>query len=227
MKGSSAIACIDGQDFLIGTPSGNGNGALCAGAPRRLNSMDLERYRARVLNSYALVAYLPEPLGSFFDNLSKELVPGCKPRSHITLLPPRHLSGTLQEAQATLRKVTADLEPFELEITSIEIFDVTSVVYADIGQGRNHLLDIHRRLNVNALHFTEQFAFHPHITLAIDATADDIPDLVEHAREEWAAYPHPRRFLVDNLHLVHNVALGNWEDVSMYPLSALAHVRSR
>lgn len=198
-----------------------------ADRPCRLNSMDLERYRARVLNSYALVAYLPEPLGSFFDNLSKELIPHCKPRSHITLLPPRHLDGPLSEAKTTLERVTAELAPFELEITSIEVFDVTSVVYAAIGDGRERLLHIHKLLNVGALQYAERFPFHPHITLAIDGAPEDIPALVEHARREWAQYPHSKRFLVDNLHLVHNVELGKWVDISSYPLSAMARVSSR
>lgn len=227
MKGSSTAACIDRPQYAAGISSVDNGRNITADRPSRLNSMDLESYRARVLNSYALVAYLPEPLGSFFDNLSKELIPHCKPRSHITLLPPRHLDGPLEDAQSTLQRITSDLDPFELEITSIEIFDITSVVYAAIGDGRQHLLHLHRLFNVGALQFSERFPFHPHITLAIDGDPEDIPALVQHARVEWAAYPYSKRFLVDNLHLVHNVELGTWVDISRYPLTAMARVPSR
>ncbi len=211
----------NGLNSSNGGGTANGKGA----ASRRLAPMDLARYRARVLDSYALVAYLPQPIGSFFDNLSRQLVPGCTPRSHITLLPPRHLSGSEEEAKATLQRVTASLAPFELEITTIEIFDVTSVIYADIGAGRDRLLEIHRELNVDALAYQEHFAFHPHVTLVISAEPGNVHSLLEEARLEWAAYAEERRFKVDHLHFVHNVAPEYWEDVSSYPLEATVAIR--
>ncbi len=201
------------------------NGKGCSIPSDRLAPMDLERYRARVLYSFTLVAYLPEPLGSFFDDLSRQLVPGCKPRSHITLLPPRHLSGTVDEAKATLSRVLASLPSFELEITTIEMFDATAVIYADIGSGRDHLLEVHGRLNVGELSFHEQFAYHPHVTLAIHTEVGRIQDLFQEAKLEWAAYQGPRRFLVDELHFVHNEALDRWADVASFQLEAPAGVR--
>ena len=191
-------------------------------ASGRLAPMDLARYRARVLDSYALVAYLPKPLGSFMDRLSRRLVPECKPRAHITLLPPRHLRGSLEEAKATLEAVTRNLSAFELEITCIELFDITSVIYANIGLGRTRLMEIHRSLNVDALHFTEHFAFHPHITLAVNPNPERLPQLVEEARAEWEAYSGSRCFEVNELHFVHNVALETWENVARYPLTRIA-----
>ncbi|MCW5966080.1 MAG: 2'-5' RNA ligase family protein [Bryobacterales bacterium] len=189
--------------------------------------MDLARYRARVLDSYALVSYLPEPIGSFFNQLSRQLVPDCRPKSLITLLPPRHLSGSVEEAKATLASVTGSLQPFELEITTIEIFDATSVIYADIGEGRDRLLSIHVDLNVDALAYQEQFAFHPHVTLAIHANSENIHALVDEARLEWAAYPGERRFQVEHLHFVHNVAPECWEDIASYTLVAPSPFRGR
>lgn len=205
----------------------NGNGIGQGASSRRLAPMDLERYRARVLDSYALVSYLPEPLGSFFNQLSKQLVPECRPKSHITLLPPRHLNGSEEEAKATLASVTSSLQPFELEITTIEMFDATSVIYADIGEGRDQLLSIHVDLNVDALSYQEQFSFHPHVTLAIHANPENIQSLLEEARLEWAAYPGERRFKVEHLHFVHNVALECWEDVARYTLETPSAIRGR
>jgi 2'-5' RNA ligase len=187
--------------------------------------MDLAKYRARVLNTYALVAYLPEPLASFLDGLSRALVPGCKPRAHITLLPPRHLSGSFQEAKTTLDRILGTLAPFELEITTIEIFDATSVIYADIGDGREHLLDLHLQLNVESLAFREQFPYHPHVTLAIHAESGNIHDLLEVAKLEWAAYEGPRRFRIEELHFVYNEAQDCWTDVAAYSLEASPRVQ--
>ena len=50
------------------------------------------------VNSYALVSYIPDPLRRFLDDLRRELVPGCVPAAHVTVLPPRPLSGTVEEA---------------------------------------------------------------------------------------------------------------------------------
>ena len=45
------------------------------------------------LNIYALVIYVPAPLGRFLDDLRRELVPTYKPRAHVSVLPPRPLAG--------------------------------------------------------------------------------------------------------------------------------------
>jgi|GEM_PF-768299 len=218
MKVSSVATCEDTLEASFTGAASVPSQAPCESDPCRFTSKQLAKYRSRVLNSYALVCYLPEPLGSFFDHLSKKLVPHCQPRSHITLLPPRHLSGPRADAETTIESVAATLSPFEVEITSIEIFDVTSVIYADVGEGRERLMQIHKRLDSGALRFDEQFPFHPHITLSIDATADQIPELAQYARDEWKAFPYERRFTVETLHLVHNVAPGTWKDVRRFHL---------
>lgn len=185
--------------------------------------MDLAQYRARVFNSYALVTYIPEPLGSFLDSLSCSLVPGCRSHSHVTLLPPRHLSGSVEEALETLSAQTRTIAPFELQITSIDIFNVTSVIYANIGLGRERLLELHKKLNVGALHYDERFAFHPHVTLAIDTEHEDIGELADEARKRWSEYTHSRCFLVETFNFVHNVAAKDWEEIAVYDLVGNAH----
>lgn len=222
MKARTMIACTTAPAGTHGNGRKNGNGNGTAAASGRLAPMDLARYRARVLNSYALVSYLPEPLGGFFDGLSRQLVPECRPHAHITLLPPRHLSGTVEEAQATLEQLAARLDPFDLEITTIEIFDVTAVIYAEIGAGRSRLLEIHKELNVEALYYEEQFAYHPHVTLAIKTEDRNISTLLAQARQEWDAYVGPRSFRVEHLHFVHNVAPDCWDDIASYPLNTAA-----
>jgi 2'-5' RNA ligase len=185
--------------------------------------MDLAQYRARVIDSYALVTYIPDPLGSFLDELSRSLIPGCSAHAHVTLLPPRHLNGTVEEAKEVLSTESRTISPFELQITDIEIFDITSVIYANIGLGRSRLLEIHKQLNVGALAFHEQFAYHPHVTLAIDTDHADIYALADRAREHWHEYSGSRRFVVDALHFVHNVGMKDWEEIAVYDLVGAAH----
>src|SRR2546430_17316912 len=43
------------------------------------------------LNVYALVIYIPDPLGRFLDDLRRELVPDYNPHAHVSVLPPRPL----------------------------------------------------------------------------------------------------------------------------------------
>ncbi|MCZ2155324.1 MAG: 2'-5' RNA ligase family protein [Bryobacterales bacterium] len=185
--------------------------------------MDLAQYRARVLDSYALVAYIPNPLGGFLDDLSRSLVPGSQSHAHVTVLPPRHLSGGSDEALEVLARETRTIAPFELQVSEIKIFDVTSVIYASIGLGRDRLIELHDQLNVGALHSEERFAFHPHVTLVIDSENADIGALAEEARRRWREFPGSRRFLVESFHFVHNVALNDWEEIAVYDLVGTAH----
>jgi hypothetical protein len=37
---------------------------------------------------FGLIIYVPNPLAGFLDGLRKDLVPGCNPRAHLTVLPP-------------------------------------------------------------------------------------------------------------------------------------------
>ncbi len=187
--------------------------------------MDLAQYRARVLNSYALVAYIPDPLGAFLDDLSRSLVPGCQTHAHVTILPPRHINGVVEDALDVLARETRTIAPFELQVSEIKIFDVTSVIYASVGLGRDRVIELHKKLNVDALYSEERFAFHPHVTLVIDSEHADIHALAGEARRRWSEFPKSRRFLVESFHFVHNVALNDWEEIAVYDLVGTAHSR--
>src|SRR5271157_1965000 len=54
------------------------------------------------LNVFALVIYVPEPLGRFLDDLRRELSPASNPHAHVSVLPPRPLAEELppQEVRA-------------------------------------------------------------------------------------------------------------------------------
>ena len=55
---------------------------------------------------YAVVSYISGELGDFVDELRSELMPAQSHlRAHITLLPPRPLLGSVEDASRTLEKL--------------------------------------------------------------------------------------------------------------------------
>ena len=62
------------------------------------------------LNVFALVIYIPDPLGRFLDDLRTELVPGCNPHAHVSVLPPRPLAVDWQVAERAGEGVRRQLD---------------------------------------------------------------------------------------------------------------------
>src|SRR3954471_14320649 len=81
------------------------------------------------LNVYALVIYIPDPLGRFLDDLRKELVPGCNPHAHVSVLPPRPLAVDWQVASEQVRRCASGRPPFDVKLGAIRMFPVTNVIY--------------------------------------------------------------------------------------------------
>lgn len=167
---------------------------------------------------FALVAYIPEPLGSFLTNLRSELVPSCHLQSHVTLLTPRPLASPTWALIDELRRETAGLDSFEVELGSLEVFPVTNVIYLSIARGRKEIIGMHDRLAGNMFAFKENYPFHPHITLAQEIPEEAVTDVFRHACGRWEAWPHPRSFLVEDLVFVRNVNMRGWEDLSTHRL---------
>src|SRR5262249_12468298 len=116
------------------------------------------------LNIYALVIYIPGPLGRFLDDLRRELVPSYKPNAHVSVLPPRSLSTDWTTASEQARAELEAWNPFEIELTDLRIFPVTEVLYLEVGAGAAELRKLNAAMNTRALQFQEPFEYHPHIT---------------------------------------------------------------
>ena len=54
------------------------------------------------INSFSLVAYVPQPLAGFIERLRQEIQPGCTARSHLTFLPPRLLEIPVEQIRVQL-----------------------------------------------------------------------------------------------------------------------------
>lgn len=167
------------------------------------------------INSYALVTYTPDPLGSFLDHLRQELVVSCRIKSHVTLLPPRLLVSPVklawEQAQDRLRMEQA----FEIGLGEVEVFPGTNVIYLAVTEGRIRLEELHSDLNTRHLGYDEPFEYHPHLTLAQALEPDQVDATLDLARRRWAEFTHARTFLVKTLTFVQNTVQNQWVDRAM------------
>jgi 2'-5' RNA ligase len=166
------------------------------------------------INSFALVSYLSDPLGAFLDRLRCELVPKCRAKAHITVLPPRPLQGPDPEAWRELKRNLQDFEPFRVELGGVTVFPGTRVIYLAVSAGYRELERMHVALNKGLVAFQEPFPYHPHITLAQDLAAGEQAGAFEMCQRQWREYAHPRSFTVDRLTFVQNTLDDQWIDLA-------------
>lgn len=178
------------------------------------------------INCYALVAYVPNPLAEFLDRLRLQLIPGCKPHAHVTLLPPRPLADP-DAALRQLRRSMADVPAFEVYAAAVEVFAKTEVIFVDVGAGRDTLIDLHGQLNRDALWYDEPYLYHPHITLAQEIPPGEFTRLAAEARKAWSEYPYQRAFQVEDLWFVQATAQNCWVDLASVRLREPAMVLHR
>ncbi len=172
------------------------------------------------LNIFALVIYIPDPLGKFLDNLRRELIPQCNPHAHVSVLPPRPLAVDWQIASQQVRSLTESWPPFAIELTEIDIFPVTNVVYLQLGVGAADLVRLHGAMDNHTLRFREPFPYHPHVTLAQEIPSGEVAAVHEMARRRWQEYRGPRSFRAERAAFVQNTFENCWIDLAEYPLGA-------
>jgi hypothetical protein len=170
------------------------------------------------VNQFALVIYIPSPLGRFVDDLRLELAPDCRPHAHVSVLPPRHVSAPWPAVAEGLRHVASKLAPFEVEAGSVASFPVTDVIYLETGRGTRDLHHLHNRLGRGQLEFKEPFPYHPHITVAQEIPEDRVREAYEVAVRRWQEYTGPRTFLAEQLTFVQNTAQDCWVDLAQLDL---------
>jgi 2'-5' RNA ligase len=167
------------------------------------------------------VIYIPDPLGLFLDDLRRELVPGCNPHAHVSVLPPRPLAVEWQVAGEQVRECAANWAPFEIVLERLRIFPVTNVIYLELGRGAEEMCRIHAAMNSQVLEFDEPFAYHPHITLAQEIPPAEVADVNRRATELWDAYTGQRSFRADRAAFVQNTLGNSWIDLAEFSLGAV------
>ncbi len=175
-------------------------------------------------NLYALVIYIPDPLGRFLDDLRRELVPGCIPRAHVTVLPPRLLAEP-QAAADQVRRGSAGFAPFELELGRISIFEATDVIYLELAHGASELKEMYGSLNGGALAYKEPFPYHPHVTLAQGLPPDRVAALHQTAQRRWSEFAHARAFRAERITFVESTDCIRWVDLAECSLDGVPSAR--
>jgi 2'-5' RNA ligase len=165
------------------------------------------------INSFALVSYIPEPLARFLDRLRQELVPNCFLRAHVTILPPRPILSSPEDAWEAIRTVAPEFSPFEIELTSVEVFPVSDVIYIKVAAGSEELRRMHAAMNISGLYFQEAFPYHPHVTLAQDLKPDELDELASVARARWAEFSSSKKLCVEKIVFVQNTRRNQWLDL--------------
>jgi 2'-5' RNA ligase len=170
------------------------------------------------INSYSLVAYLPEPLAGFVDALRREVQPGSTARGHVTLLPPRPINAPIEQACSEIAAVIENEHAFEVHLGQVCVFPASGVVHLSIGQGSATLIKLHRVLNWGACEHLEMFYYHPHVTAAQGLPPEAVTKATEVAVARWAAYEGPRVFSVERVTLVQNTVANEWRNLKEFEL---------
>jgi 2'-5' RNA ligase len=172
---------------------------------------------------YAVVAYVRGPVGSFVEELRREMHPAhTHADAHITILPPRGLSGTERQALDLLEEVCQSIPAFEVTMGDVETFvPVTPTVFLRVARGAYRLRELHDKLNRDSLHFKEPWPYMPHLTIAKMDKVAEAQKVLEIARQRWAAYHGPRTVRIESLTFVKGVG-ERWMDLADTPLGGVA-----
>ena len=176
---------------------------------------------AGVVSAFALVVYLPEPLGSYLDSFRTSLSGRMTAKAHLTLLPPRQVRIDPHTASGHIARTLRQFRPFEVELTSVTRFPKTNVIYLAVGKGSEEASRLHEALNRDVLAYDEPFDYIPHVTLFLPpagAGEAQIADLQQITGHHWRKFDQKTRFLVDHLDLVRQSSDGAWQKVSNIPL---------
>ncbi len=170
------------------------------------------------INQFALVGYIPDPLGRFLDALRLHLVPDCKPHAHVTILPPRPLCGSAEDAAREIRLAARDFQPFSIRLGDVARFEKSDVIYIEIASGCSELKAMYHAMNAGCNSYCEKFCYSPHITLAQNLPAELVQHTLDEAVAAWKNFPFEKAFRVDVLTFVQNTSGCRWIDLEEMPL---------
>src|SRR6185437_3417462 len=148
---------------------------------------------------YALVAYVKAPVGEFVERLRAELHPALSHLpAHLTVLPPRPLQGTEEEARQVVERVCRRASPFEVVMGEVETFvPVTPTVFLRVDHAAYRLRELHDQLNSNALRAEEPWPYMPHLTIVKVGNKQEASEAFEIAQQRWSQYQGSRRVLIE------------------------------
>lgn len=176
---------------------------------------------APTLGSFALVTYLPDPLGSFLTELRRCLPGDKRPEAHITFLPPRPLSLPIEIASREITELLSSVEAFELELGNLKLFPGSNMLYLSVENGSQELLNLHGALNAGKLFWEEHYEYIPHLTLSDALSENQLRTALEQAERAWNTSGHSRSFVVNDIILLWQpggCSDRNWTRITSFPL---------
>jgi 2'-5' RNA ligase len=172
---------------------------------------------------YAVVSYIRGDLAKFVDELRAQLAPvQSHLRAHLTLLPPRPLLGSEEQAARTLEQLCRRLQPVDVSFGEVCLFvPITPTVYLSIEKGTNAICAMHEALNTAEFVCYEALPYIPHLTVAALEADEEAHRAAEVIRRRWAIYSEPRTARVIELAFaVDRDSTNRWEDLAAFPLGS-------
>lgn len=145
---------------------------------------------------FALVTYVPAPLGAVLDDIRQSLPGSHFAQAHITILPPRPLRLPVDAASAYARHVLAPFTSFEVELNEVKVFPETAILYLNLSDGDRMVHDLHDALDSGDLFHREEFEFRPHLTLGGPIPPQSLSQSRREVEEVWASLGDQKRFSV-------------------------------
>lgn len=168
---------------------------------------------------YAAVAYVRNPVGIFVEELRRELHPAhTHANAHITILPPRPICGTEEQALELLRTAARSSAPFDITMGDVETFiPTTPTVFIRVAYGAYRMRELHDKINLGALCFDEPWPYMPHLTIVKADTVDEARKIVGLSRQRWDCFAQGRKIRIDSLAFVKGNG-DRWVDLASIPL---------
>ena len=168
---------------------------------------------------YALVTYVRNPVGEFVEQLRRELHPTtAHMAAHLTILPPRELTGSEAAALEFLEEACSRVVPFSVELGDVETFlPTTPTVFIQVKRAAYRIRELHDQLCGRGLRCDENWPYIPHLTIMKTETDQEARVALALARERWAQFPGKRQVHVEELMFVREND-GCWQDLAPVPL---------
>jgi 2'-5' RNA ligase len=170
---------------------------------------------------YAVVSYVTGELGKFVDELRSQVAPAqAHLHAHLTILPPRPLLGSEQQAARTLARLCQGVKPVPVSFGQVCLFvPITPTVYIRIENGAAAICAMYAALNTAEFQTYEALPYLPHLTVAALSSDADAVRTAETVRRCWAEYNGPRFAMVSEITFAVDRELNNhWEDLATYAL---------
>jgi 2'-5' RNA ligase len=168
---------------------------------------------------YALVTYVRNPVGEFVAQLRRELRPTiAHMEAHLTILPPRELTGSEAAALEFLEEACSHVVPFSVELGDMETFlPTTPTVFIEVKRAAYRMRELHDQLCIKGLGCREDWPYIPHLTILKTETDEQARAALALGRERWAGFPGKRQVDVEELMFVREHD-GRWQDLALVPL---------